>query len=143
MPVILACGEYQQNGWFLQRYGGGWRWHLGGVSCDGGKPIVGEWVHLVATYDGRTARLYQNGKSVSQVNCQPNREPSNHPLIIGQYTRNAPDYQVKGRVAGVKIYQRAVTPAEIASAFEKQPDVRSLCPPDAMSSDPRSTEKGS
>ncbi len=121
MPVILACGEYQKNGWFVQRFGNGWRWHLGGASCDGGKPVVGEWLHLAATFDGRTARLYQNGTRVAQTDCQPNRGPSGRPLFVGQYTSAGPQYQVLGRIAGVKIYQRTVSPEEIAAACQAGP----------------------
>ncbi|MHC4177052.1 MAG: HzsA-related protein, partial [Planctomycetota bacterium] len=65
MPVILSCGQFSGTGWFLQRFGGGWRWHLGGVSCDGGRPGLGRWVHLVGTFNGRRACLYQDGKLVA------------------------------------------------------------------------------
>jgi len=117
MPVILACGAFNRSGWFLQRYGRGWRWHVGGVSCDGGKPLVGEWVHLVGTFDGRRARLSQNGRLASDVACQPNRKPWTGPLCVGQYTSVAPDYQVRGVISGVKFYQRAVRAEEIAASF--------------------------
>lgn len=119
MPVILACGAFNRSGWFVQRYGRGWRWHLGGVSCDGGKPVVGGWVHLVGTFDGRRARLYQDGRLVSDVPCQPNRELWTGPLYVGQYTNVAPDYQVRGLISGVKFYQRAVPAEEVASSFGK------------------------
>jgi hypothetical protein len=87
MPVILACGEYQGNGWFLQRYGGGWRWHLGGISCDGGRPVVGKWVHLAGSYDGRTARLYQSGirphsPAVSERNTGLSTELRTQPTAV-------------------------------------------------------------
>jgi hypothetical protein len=121
MPVILACGAYQNCGWFLQRYGRGWRWHVGGASCDGGSPVVGQWVHLAATYDGREARLYQNGRPVARTDCQPNRQPWSGPLCVGQYSRVAPDYQVKGRINGVKIFQRAISAAEVAAAHAAGP----------------------
>ena len=28
MPVVAAAGAFNAHGWFLQRYGAGWRWHL-------------------------------------------------------------------------------------------------------------------
>jgi hypothetical protein len=121
MPVVLACGEYMKSGWFIQRYGGGWRWHLGGASCDGGRPVVGEWVHLTAAFDGRTARLYQDGVQVAKTDCQPDRSPADRPLIVGQYTRAGPSYQVNGQVGDVKIYQRALSEEEIVAAFEEGP----------------------
>ena len=57
MPVVLSCGEFNATGWFVQRFGGGWRWHLGGISCDGGRPAIGRWVHLVGTFNGSQARF--------------------------------------------------------------------------------------
>ncbi len=116
MPVILSCGQFGGTGWFLQRFGGGWRWHLGGVSCDGGRPAVGRWVHLVGTFNGTRACLYQDGKLVASVDCSANRTPFSGPLVIGQYSSQAPQYQVTGRIAGVKIYHRALKAEEIGSS---------------------------
>ena len=114
MPVVLACGAWQQSGWFLQRIAGGWRWHLGGQSCDGGRPAVGRWVHLVGTFDGRKATLYQDGKQAAEIQCAPSFAPWSGPLVVGQYSSPAPQYQVSGRISGVKIYRRALKPDEIA-----------------------------
>jgi len=121
MPVILSCGAYQQTGWFLQRYGGGWRWHLGGVSCDGGRPVAGEWVHLVGTFDGRRAVLFQDGKQVAAADAFPNLAAFAGPLVLGQYSNRADSYQVFGQIAGVKIYRRALKPDEPAASFKAGP----------------------
>ena len=114
MPVVISCGSFGSSGWFLQRFCAGWRWHLGGISCDGGSPAVGRWVHLVGTFNGKQARLYQDGKQVGEVECDPNRAPWSGPLVIGQYSGQAPQYQVTGRMKGVKIYRRALKSEEIA-----------------------------
>ena len=37
MPVVLGFGQFKGDGWFLQRFGGRCRFHLAGVSCDGGE----------------------------------------------------------------------------------------------------------
>ena len=52
MPIVVSCGLWNHAGWFLQRIGGVWRWHVGGLDCDGGQPAVGRWIHVVATFDG-------------------------------------------------------------------------------------------
>jgi len=117
MPVILSCGQYSGTGWFLQRFGSGWRWHLGGISCDGGRPAVGRWVHLVGTFNGRRATLYQDGRQVAAVDCPANRATWSGPLILGQYSTQAPQYQVTGRLNGLKIYRRALKPEEVAANF--------------------------
>jgi hypothetical protein len=113
MPVIASCGAFNSAGWFLQRYGRGWRWHLAPVSCDGGRPVVGRWTHLVGTFDGQKARLYQNGKLVAQVDCYPNRAAWDGPLVIGQYSHQDPSYQVHGSIRGLKIYHRALPAEEV------------------------------
>jgi hypothetical protein len=118
MPVIAACGAFNQTGWFLQRYGGGWRWHLAPISCDGGHPAVGRWTHLVGTFDGQKACLYQDGKPVARVDCYPNRVAWSGPLVVGQYSAQSPSYQVQGEISGLKIYHRALRPAEIAEKHQ-------------------------
>jgi hypothetical protein len=117
MPVVLSHGAFLSSGWFLQRYGGGWRWHLAPVSCDGGRPVVGRWTHLVGTFNGQRACLYQDGKLAASVDCFPNGTPWDGPLVIGQYSQQADSYQVQGQIAGVKIYARALRAEEAAAKF--------------------------
>ncbi|MHC4565197.1 MAG: LamG-like jellyroll fold domain-containing protein, partial [Planctomycetota bacterium] len=119
MPVIISCGRWQDKGWFLQKLGGAWRWHLGGTDCDGGTVPAGKWVHLTGTYDGEKARLFQNGKQVASVPCRPNSTPWKGPLFIGQYAAGpGPQYQVNGKISAVKIYRRALTAEEVSVSFE-------------------------
>ncbi|NQT17127.1 MAG: hypothetical protein HQ582_30520, partial [Planctomycetes bacterium] len=118
MPVVAACGAFNSTGWFLQRYGRGWRWHLAPVSCDGGSPAVGRWVHLVGTFDGKRACLYQDGKQVAQVDCSPSRAAWSGPLVVGQYSSQNPSYQVQGGITGLKLYHRALRATEVAEKFQ-------------------------
>jgi hypothetical protein len=119
MPVVVSCGHWRHAGWFVQRIGGGWRWHVGGIDCDGGKPAPGRWTHLVGTYDGQTARLYQDGRPVAAKAGAASRAPWKRPLHVGQYSGGpgAP-YQVFGRIAGLRIYSRALPAADAAAAFK-------------------------
>ncbi|UCF14790.1 MAG: hypothetical protein JSW59_15370, partial [Phycisphaerales bacterium] len=118
IPVIISCGQWQDRGWFLQKLGGSWRWHVGGTDCDGGTVPAKQWVHLVGIYDGEKARLFQNGKRVAAVPCHPNSTPWQGPLFIGQYGAGpGPQYQVRGRISGVKIYRRALRADEVAQSF--------------------------
>jgi len=114
MPVIVSCGEWKKAGWYLQRIGDGWRWHLGGVDCDGGRPMTGKWTELIATFDGRTARLYQDGKLVARTAGNVNRAPWTGPLHVGQYgARVSGEYQVNGWISNVRVYSRPVTPKDV------------------------------
>ncbi len=121
MPVIVSCGAFGGSGWFLQRYAGGWRWHLAPISCDGGQPVVGRWVHLVGTFTGSHASLYQDGKLVASVPCEPNGVPWTGPLVIGQYSSEQAGFQVHGKIASVKLYRRALRAAEVAQCFRAGP----------------------
>ena len=119
MPVPVSCGRWNGTGWFLQRYNNAWRWHVGGVDCDGGKPAVGRWLHVVCTFDGRTARVFQDGVQVASKACRPNRSPWPGPLFVGQYGAGpTAGFQVNGRIRGLRIYQRAVPGEEAAAAFK-------------------------
>ncbi|MHC4116845.1 MAG: HzsA-related protein [Planctomycetota bacterium] len=120
MPVIISCGRWQDRGWFLQKLGDSWRWHVGGTDCDGGNVPQKQWIHLTGTYDGETARLFQDGRKVASVPCHVNAAPWKGPLFIGQYSAGqGPQYQVRGKIAGVKIYRRALTADEVTRHFEQ------------------------
>ncbi len=119
MPVIVSCGQWNDRGWFLQKLGGTFRWHVGGVDCDGGRPAAGEWTHLVCVYDGQSARLYQDGRLVKSMPCSPNRTAWGGPLFVGQYSGGAAGpYQVRGAISDVRIYRRALGAKEVAERFE-------------------------
>jgi len=114
MPIVASCGYWRQAGWFLQRIGSGWRWHVGGIDCDGGSPALGKWTELVCTFDGRTARLYQDGRLVATQTGHPNRARWGKPLYVGQYSGGVdPSFQVNGLISNVRIYGCAVSPKEL------------------------------
>ena len=108
MPVLLGFGRYMSEGWFLQRIGGGWRFHLSDISCDGGAMQVGQWTRLVGTFDGTTARLYQDGKKVAEKGIPEMPPMFNTEWRIGQYANIEPSYQVHGKIRLLEIYSRAL-----------------------------------
>lgn len=113
IPVLLCCGAWNGNGWFLQKLGKTWRWHLGGANCDGGNVPVGRWFHIVATFDGKRACVYEDGKQIASVPCAPSLDPYPGPLFIGQYAPGPnKQFQVHGQIADVKIYRRAISASE-------------------------------
>lgn len=116
MPVVIGCGHWRQAGWFLQWLGNSWRWHVGGVDCDGGKPEIGKWMHMVGTFDGYTTRLYQDGKLLAQASGTFTTTPWPGELHIGQYSGGPnPDFQVNGQIRGVTIHHRVLTAEEVAA----------------------------
>ena len=110
MPVVAGLGDFQGRGWFLQCIGRKWRFHLGGVSCDGGTLVPGQWTRVVATYDGTMARLYQDGVKVGECAVPKEVMPRGGEGHIGQYHAGGEaSYQFHGKIRSLEIYQRVVT----------------------------------
>ncbi|HPD13342.1 MAG TPA: hypothetical protein PLE19_00230 [Planctomycetota bacterium] len=119
MPIPVSCGHWNQAGWFLQRIGGHWRWHVGGIDCDGGRPEPGKWLHVVGTYDGQTARLYQDGRLIAEKAGAAILAKWSGPLHVGQYSAEpGAAFQVTGQIRGLKVYSRAMPPHDVAAAFK-------------------------
>ncbi|MBM4034631.1 MAG: hypothetical protein FJ291_23045 [Planctomycetes bacterium] len=119
MPIPVSCGHWNQAGWFLQRIGGVWRWHVGGIDCDGGRPEPGKWLHVVGTYDGQTARLYQDGRLIAEKAGAAILARWRGPLHVGQYSGGpGPQYQVTGQIRGLKVYSRVLPPHDVSAAFK-------------------------
>jgi len=118
MPVVLAHGNWNRDGWFLQVIGGRWRWHMAKTSCDGGKIVTGRWLALAAVYDLGKLRLYVDGKLVAQADCTEPPLPFRGPLTIGQYSQRRADYQVFGAIRDLRIYRRALPAGEVKALQE-------------------------
>jgi len=122
IPVVISCGQWQVAGWFLQRLGDTWRWHVGGVDCDGGAAHVGIWIHMACVYDGSRILLYQDGKQVANNPSSPHTAPWRGDLHLGQYSAGpAPVYQTKGSILDLRIYHRVLSDDEILMKSKKRP----------------------
>ena len=112
MPILVSCGQWNTCGWFLQNLGGRFRFHVGGVDCDGGTVTTGEWTRITGTFDGRMLRLFQNGNLVAETAAPATVKPWSQELLLGQYNGGiTPDYQFKGSLKQVRIYHR-ILPAK-------------------------------
>ena len=115
-----------------------YKWHLGLLGEDVAlyrlpkeqhKPRVGEWVHLVGTYDGETGKmsLYVNGEligtqtHVGEIGLDP--ESLNRPLAIGAElngpSTDDPTAEFHGYIRDVRIYDRALSDEEVTSLFQE------------------------
>jgi hypothetical protein len=75
---------------------------------------VNNWHHIVGTYDGTTLTLYRNGSSVgTPVTTTGNITNSSKTLTLG--VRGGQYFD--GRISNAKIYNRALTAAEISQNF--------------------------
>ncbi|MDY0167726.1 MAG: LamG-like jellyroll fold domain-containing protein [Thermoguttaceae bacterium] len=123
MPVVVGCGHWNQAGWFLQWLGGRWRWHVGGLDCDGGTPEPGRWMHVAGTFDGQTARLFQDGKLVAERAGPVNTTAWQGDLHVGQYSGGPrPEFQVTGRIANVTVHHRPLPAEEVVELAKQAPE---------------------
>ena len=76
--------------------------------------LLNIWHHVVATYDGTTLRLYRNGEQVNSSNTTGNITNTFKTLEIG---RRGNGSYFNGRLTGQKIYNRALTAAEITQNY--------------------------
>jgi hypothetical protein len=71
------------------------------------------WTHLATTWDGQTVRLYVNGAQVAQRAVSGRITTSGSPLRIGG--NKVWDEWFKGQIDDVRVYNRALTAAQIGA----------------------------
>ena len=76
----------------------------------------GKWGHLAMTFDGAELRLFVNGEQVSFLPQTVSPDFHDVPLRIGQ-SNGLGGYNLKGRMAEVRIYDRALSVEELARHF--------------------------
>lgn len=77
-----------------------------------------QWNHLAATYDGNVLRLYLNGNPVGNQTIGRTRQPGTGSLVMGRRPDQAGDgYYFRGALDEVRLYDRALEPAEIRQRF--------------------------
>ena len=69
------------------------------------------WTHVAATYDGSQLRFYVNGNQVAATIVTGSYQVSSNPLWIGGNAVYGEHF--RGKLDDVRIYNRALTPAEI------------------------------
>ena len=83
------------------------------VGTSGGSVLpLNAWSHVAATYDGSTLRLFVNGGQVSSVARTGAIDVTTGPLRIGSNTLWTDEFW-SGRIDDVRVYNRALTTAEI------------------------------
>jgi hypothetical protein len=82
----------------------------------------GIWIHLAGTFDNHTFKLFVNGQLVKSGSCDsPLLFHDHNPLLIGGNSNNQKKSLVdcfNGTIDEVKLYNRALTVAEIKAIFE-------------------------
>jgi len=90
---------------------------LGGYGVDQPsvvKPRIGEWGHLVGTFDGTTSRTYWNGVLIKEIATGFTPNIDNCPLVVGQFAGNSP---ALGQHRETFLYNRVLTLEEIKDIY--------------------------
>lgn len=104
----------------------------GDATPSGGIAPVGQWVHLAGTYDGAHVRAYLNGVEQFASPFGGTIASSTNPVIIGGNINDASDIPAElfmGHVDDVRIYDRALSPTEIAALLNPAVDPEPPPPP--------------
>src|SRR3989339_24129 len=80
---------------------------------------VNVWHHIVGTYDGATMKLYQDGVKAAEIATTGNIDTNTTALNIGRQPSGAGRFS--GIIDEVKIYNRALTDAEVLSHYNPAP----------------------
>jgi Ca2+-binding RTX toxin-like protein len=83
--------------------------------------VVGQWTHLVLTADGAMLSLYQNGSLVGSHSTGFPLDIGNRPLAFGSSNESCNGY-FNGVIDDIRIYNRALAPAEIALLYGRNLD---------------------
>lgn len=82
--------------------------------------VMGQWNHVVLTYDADTnaRKIYLNGGEAKTSDTSVSDFIGNADLNIGRWIRNGGDQYWTGRIDDLKIYNRALTLAEVTDIAE-------------------------
>ena len=87
---------------------------IAGADIETTPPTTGIWHHVAGTYDGETIRLYVDGAEKASRAVSGQLQVSTTPLYIGNKPLSSyPGDRFKGIIDEVRIYNRALTGAEI------------------------------
>ena len=121
----------QTDKWFVNGvFGGGFTGYRMGLV--GGKPCfqvpltawshslsaasalpLGQWTHLAGTFDGCTLRIYVDGVESGKLERPGPMKPNTAPLCLGNFAEKHAAH-FTGLLDEVKVYDRALTPAEVS-----------------------------
>ena len=81
------------------------------------EPEIGEWYHLVVTYDGSNIKYYANGEKVVTAACPKGADETPRTLKIAHSTQFGEGWDFIGAIDEVRIYDRALSDAEVKKNF--------------------------
>ena len=110
----LTCGGDNIIAWQIPTEEKEWS---GGMGSATGYNF-GEWSYIAGTYDGKTMRVYINGKEAGSMPRTGEIFQSQRDLIIGDFAPGAGTPAFTGLMDELRIYSRALTPQEIEERYK-------------------------
>ncbi len=90
-------------------------------SIDQGATVTNVWTHIAGVYDGTTMRLYKDGVEVGNTAQTGNIRTGAHAVWIGANPPNVADRPFTGFIDDVRIYDKALTAAQVLSLAKGNP----------------------
>ena len=84
---------------------------------------IGEWYHFAGTFDGKTMKVYINGKLEGEADNNVPITPSDLELWIGGDDNGRPTDHFPGKIDEVRLYEKALSEADIQKVMETPQDV--------------------
>jgi len=80
-------------------------------------PIIGQWYHLVGTYDGSTMKVYLNGVLENTRSVSGNITQNDAGLAIGSYNGLPNEFAGDGKISIVRYYHKTLSATEVLQNF--------------------------
>ena len=84
-------------------------------------PHIGRWAHAAATFDGTTARIYLNGREIASGPFVLADKPDAGIAIGNTHNQDSSAETYYGDLDEARIYNRALSPAEVAYLADTTP----------------------
>jgi len=120
---VITCKGYPWT-WLLEDQSGQFNFRIStSVTADSNVNSsyshgLNTWNHVVGTYDGTSQKIYVDGILRSSTSLSGTINVSSNDALVGIY--NYGDYCLTGNVGVVRVYQKALSAAEVAQNYEAQ-----------------------
>lgn len=94
------------------------------IGTAAGRVVIGEWVHIVATFTGATGQIYVNGTLRASGDIGTETAETNKTRISGRWTGadSGSTYEASGVIDNVAIFNRALTAADVTILYNAKSD---------------------
>lgn len=126
LTAALSCGNFgdPRSGWLIYQSPTGWNFRMynqAGLATSanitgGSAPTPFTWYHVVAVYDGANAFVYVNGQQAATAAVPSYVSGRSGKFYIGGRADNS--FWWNGGADEVALYDKALTPAEIAAHYQ-------------------------